>query len=538
MRKKPSKASLLRISELTLVGLWIPMSFATAELPNEFEPEYSEAVLEFNAHNYDSTLKMLEVLQKKAPTSVEVLELRAISYRALKNSSGASAAYRELIQMKTKSGSDKKEIAPYAFELGMLRYQDKEWKQADSYFSYSAKNGFNTDLSRFYLGLVLSQEEEWARAQFNLKETTIGKIDEIKPAAHYYLAQVNFKMGYPSRGFENLLEAKRLSENVLGREESSNESRKLAEQVRVAAVATLSPFDHSQWFGNFSALLGYDSNVLLVPSNSVNSSTSSGKATLKSMLSTGVGFASSPLASLQYVPSFRFNLNKNFNHDSSAGEFGDTTASLYLTKNALAPLAYGLKTEGTLVFQNQIDGAIGSSKYRLYDKALTLAPYAKWDGSKSWLFSAEVGYRILNYTGEESVASSLRRSGNGVVGKISAQLKSTARYFHPVYLFRFEANRTEGDEFKSRLYGIQFINSFSLNKFEFAQVLAYEKTNYPNSSSLRIDSLYSLSLLASRKIGPRWEVVVSADLTKNNSSDNTTYAYDRFTVATGVGYRF
>lgn len=513
------------------------VSQATAEIANELEPDYAEAVLEYNSKKYDNALKLLTEIQKKAPKAVEVLELKAITFKALKDDKGAAEVYRDLIQLKTKEGKEKKEIAPYAFELGVIRYNEKNWKQAEQYLSYSAKNGFNIELARFYLALVQSQTENWNLAEANFKETLKGSVEELKPAAHYYLAQVYFKSGYPADGFGNIIDAKKTAQKFIDRQDVQPESKKMAEQVLKAADATLLPFDKSQFFASFSLLTGYDSNVLLMPTDSATTS-ASGKATLKSLLSLGVGYASSPLRTFQYVPSLRFNVNKNFNTNSYSGEFADSTFSLYVTKDVLAPVSLGLKTEGTLVFQTQADATTSAKSYHLYDNTILLSPYLKWDKSKQWTFGGELGYRITNYTGEETVSAASKRSGDSILFKISAQNKRMSNYFNPTYVAHADLVATDGTEYDATIFGLQLVNLMKLGKVDFTQVLSVDKTTYGSSSTDRSDSLLTLSLLASKKIGPRWALISSADYSTNSSSDETSYSYSKYTLNVGVGYSF
>jgi len=530
-------AAIRKISLGLAVGLFGLVSSATAELENQLEPEYALAVLDYNSRDFASALRMLSELQKKAPAAVEILELKAITLKAMKNEKDAANVYRDLVQIKTKGGKDKKEIAPYAFELGVIRYNEKNWKQAEQYLNYSAKNGFNVEVSRFYLGLVQVQLQEWNKAEENFNETLKGDLEELKPAAHYYLSQVYFKLGYGADGFGNLIDAKRTAQKYIDREDVSADSKKMAEQVRSAAESTLAPFDKAQTFGTFSFLLGYDSNVLLIPSESANTDSASGKSTLKSTVSAGYGYASSPLARIQYVPSVRFNFNKNFNGESSSGEFADTTLSLFLTKDALAPFSLGLKTEGTFVFQNQTDTS-GSKKYHLFDTSAFVAPYAKWDASKRWTYAAEIGYRIVNYTGEDTVAESLKRSGSGILAKITAQNKASRKFFNPTYAIRMEMNSTDGTEYANVVYGVQLVNTMKLGSVDFSQVLDVSRTTYGDSSTDRADTLTAVSLLASKKIGPRWALLFSGDYSINSSSESATYGYNRYTINTGFGYNF
>ncbi len=536
-RSKERALGIRKMVAFVVLGLFGPGSDVRAEISNEIEPEYALAVLAYNDQDFNSALKLLSELQKKAPRAAEILELKAITLKALKNEREAAKIYNTLVQLKQNEKRDKKEIAPYAFELGVIRYNQKNWKLAERYLAYSARHGFNVEVSRFYLGLIQSQTQDWVKAEQNFKATARGGVEELHPAAHYYLAQVYFKLGYPSDGFKNLLDAKRTSNRYIDRNDVQAESKKMAEQVREAADATLAPFDRSQTFGNFSFLLGYDTNVLLVPSTDVPNTSGSGKTTPKALLSAGLGYASSPMRSIQYVPSVRFNLNKNFNGDSKAGEFADTTFSLFFTKDAIAPFSFGLKSEGSGVFQNQVDSS-GSSKYSLYNTSLLFAPYTKWDATRKWTLGAEVGYRILSFSGEDTVADSLRRSGKGIIARLSAQNRTQRKRWNPTYVLKAELNPTVGTEYDSKVLGAQVINTMTLGKINFSQVLELTRTIYPDSSTDRGDTFVLLALQASKKIGPRWAVLATGDYTKNISSDEASYSYDRITLNAGLGYSF
>lgn len=529
--------SYLSLGVLTLAIVFGTSSSATAEIPNEYEPDYAEAVLEYNAGKFETSLKLLTEVQKKAPKSVEILELKAITLKSMKSPKEAGVVYRDLIQLKTQAGAPKKEIAPYAFELGVLRFTEKDFKQAESYLNYSAKNGFNADVAYFYLGLIRSQNQDWTGAEDSFKKTLSGDVEELKPATHYYLSQVSFKMGYAADGFGHLIDAKKSAKKFIDREDVQPESKKMAEQVYAAAAATLAPFDRSQFFMSFSFMTGYDSNVLLLPAESTSSTSASGKSSMKSLLAMGMGYATSPLATFQYVPSVRFNLNKNFNGESYSGEFADTTASLYITKDSLAPVSYGVRIEGNMVFQTQSDTA-GAKKYHLYDRAFLLSPYAKWDATKVWSLGAEVGYRSTKFTGEESLSESTKRSGSTVVTKVSAQNKTQRKYFNPTYSLKVESTSTTGTEYDSTVFGVQLLNVMRLETFDFTQVLSLDKTGYGNSTTDRSDTLATLSLQASKKIGPRWALIGSGDYSKNTSSDASSYSYNKYSVNAGVGYSF
>lgn len=523
---------------VVLAGGLCPSLGARADLPSELEPDYAEAVIAYNSQNYDRTIALLTELQKKAPKQVEFLELKAIALKAAKRTGEAANVYRDLVQQKVQEGKDKKEIAPYAFELGVIRFNEKKYDQAEQYLAYSLKQGFNPEISNLYLGMTRMQKSDWVRAEQDFKNVVKSDLDEVKPAAHLYLAQVYFKLEDPADGFDHLLKAKGVSQKFIDREDASADSKQMAEQVRAAAEGALAPFDKTQFFGNFSFLTGYDSNALLTPDSTDSAASGTSQSTLKSMLSVGGGYASSPMREFQFVPSLRLNFNKNFNQDTYGTEFEDSTLALYITRNVFAAFSYGLKTEAIAVFQNDYNSSTEKSKYRLYDKQLTFAPYAKWEANKLWTLGLEAGLKKISYNGEDDVTESLRRSGNTWYAKATAQNKAHRRFWNPTYTLKFEANGAEGTEYESTAIGAVVGNAFKWKDIDWFQSLEYTHTGYGESSQDRTDSFFMLSLYASKKIGPRWSVVGSADYTKNSSTVEDSYSYNRFNLLAGVGYTF
>jgi tetratricopeptide (TPR) repeat protein len=532
-----SKGSLLRLAVVFVVALG--SGVVRAEIASELEPDYAEATLAYNSKEYNRAITILNELQKKAPKTVEFLELKAITLKASKKEIEASKVYQELIQVLSKSGKEKKEIAPYAFELGVLNFNEKKYAQAEQYLSYSFRNGFNTDVSLFYLGMVSVQKQDWGVAESRLQRVLQSELNDIKPATHFYLAQTHFKNNSPSRGFDQLLKAKNLSESFQERADISAEGKQMASQIKGAADQALAPFDKSQWFANMTFTSGYDDNVLLVPTDTAGSQDISGKSTLKSSLGIGLGYASSPLRTLQWVPSARFNLNKNYNKDSSSGEFSDSTVSLYVTKDALAAFTYGLKTEGSVVFQNDRDAVTGSSTYRLFSTYTQLAPYTKWDFHRKWTLGAELGAKKLDFNGEEDVQTTFRRSGMVYTFKITGLNKRGKKYFNPSYTLKYEINdAAEGTEFKSSAYGAQVLNVMHLTHWEFTQILDFTRTLFSDSSADRKDANWVASLVATRKIGPRWGLIASGDYTINLSTVPASFKYNRYSMNAGVSYTF
>ena len=99
-----------------------------------------------------------------------------------------------------------------SFELGVLRYNEKKYQQAEQYFQYSARNEFNIDISNFYLGLISVQMQDWNLAETRFEAVLKTEIEEIRSATHFYLAQTKFKKELPAQGFDHLIKAKKTAQ--------------------------------------------------------------------------------------------------------------------------------------------------------------------------------------------------------------------------------------------------------------------------------------------------------------------------------------
>lgn len=516
----------------------ISISGAQADIPNAVEPDYAEAVLNYSSKNYDRAVAILNEIQAKAPDSVEILELKAIALKASNKSDQAGKVYLDLIRLKSKDSKDKKEIAPYAFEMGMLRFNEKNFGESEKFFDFAAKNDFNKDVSIFYLGMISMQTEKWDAAEARFREVLDGRTEDMKPAAQLYIAQTYFKRGEGSTGFNYLIDARRAAKAVIARDDLGEESKAMSKQVLAAADKTLGPFDKAAWFGSFSVNLGYDSNIVLAPSDVTGSSDITGKSTFKSTLALGVGYASSPLNMYQFVPSLKFNVNRNFNNDSRSYEFADTTLSVYMNRNALASNTWGAHAEYTTIFQNDYDTAAQKSLFRLYNTTITLAPYLKNELSKRLNLSSELGAKFNNYNGDDTVSDTLKRSGVAPYLRFSLTHKAPSNFWKPIYSARIERNKTKGTEYRSTLLGLSVANGFQWKDLDWSQTLDLSKTDYPDSSTTRADKMLYISAAVSKKLTPKVSALFSLDFTQNWSSDASSYEYNRYNLTTGVTYSF
>lgn len=494
-----------------------------AEIPNEDEPDYAEAIIKFQTNQYDQSLSLLKNLHQKLSKSYEVLELIALNYRATKQDKEAAKVYKNLIDLKVKDGKQKKEIAPYTFELGMIRFNEKEYEKAIGFFQYSEKENFNVELSKFYI----------ANSYFNLKFEEKSKkvfeevlqmdFNEIKPAVHFYLGQIYFRNEKQNKGLKELADAKNTSTEIIENNEIPESSKSISRQIIAAVDQVLKPIDKSQWFFNSSLLFGYDSNVLLTPTGT--STSASDKASLKGTLNAGLGYATSPLKESQWVPNLRFSSNQNKNKDTQSGEFTDITGNLIYTHGPLDTNGWGARTEV---------GALSQSGTGLFSKSVGLGPNLKWALGENFVSSMEYYGKYSYYEADKDLTFSQRRSGILHDLKLTGADLKKRNLWNPVYTLKASFTNTKGTEYRNKIFAFNLSNSQKRETWSFGESIDYSRSLYSLSSNDRKDSTTTLSISANKKITRIIQWVTNLDYTLNRSTDSTTYTYNRFTINSGI----
>ena len=88
-----------------------------SKVPNRLEPTYVEAILAFNEKKYDRSIQLLDRLIKRAPRTIEFLELKALALKLQKKSTASAKVYQKLIRSQKKKGVNTQDLAPYYLSL-------------------------------------------------------------------------------------------------------------------------------------------------------------------------------------------------------------------------------------------------------------------------------------------------------------------------------------------------------------------------------------------------------------------------------------
>lgn len=525
------------VAAAALFLCFLGFSSAYAEVPTPLEPEYAEAVLAYNGRNYDRALKVLDELIKSSPQTIEFLELKALTLKSALNAKESAQAYIELIRAKREMKAPEKETAPYRFELAMIYFRADKMAPAKQQLLKALEFDFNVGASHFFLGLIAFKEAKWAEADRHFSGVTTSNAADLKPAAYFYRAQIAAKTAYPAGATQNFAAAQESAEAFMKDPEANPETKKIAQQIYDASAKALEPLNKNQWFGNVALLTSYDSNVLSIP-NSVDAADATGKATVKEVLQLGLGYMTSPLSTIQFVPNYRGSFNYNFNRDSRAGEFISNTLALYVTRKPLSPFNLGLKLEGTYTFQNDVDPTTDKGTYRPFLFALSTGPYAKWEVGRKKFIGMEVFLGPQSFEQDDEQTATTKRSGTLVSTRAFWQNDNGDRFWNPSVSLTYTINSTDGSEFRSSGFtgGLSDLLYIS-DTTKLSLALTYALTSYPDRPiESRNDKTLTFQAALTKRINRRLTFLSDLSYTNNASNITDTYTYNRFAVSAGVSY--
>jgi Flp pilus assembly protein TadD len=487
---------------------------------------YSEAVIALSRKQTQQALQTLDQLLKEYPQNIEGLELKALTLKNEGNEALAIESYKKLIQLKPSQ-----ERGPYHFELGMIYNRQKNTAQARYHFAMALKLKTNPTVSHFFLAMLSFNEGRYPNAEFHFRRVTQADQGELKLISHYYLGLIELKTGYSLGATRDLNEARKIA-SVLP--ESKN-----AQDIKTASDQILAPFGNPQWFANISMLGGYDSNISQIPTSLASSNQVSGRSTGKTTLSAGVGHMTAPLDTIQYVASYRFNINKNLSSDTRNYEFATNTLTLNVNYLPLNPTQAGFKVEGNFMFQNQPqDGASSTDanarySYGKYNLSAEIGPYFRYQPSRQISTELDIYFRPQKYYTTDD------ESGNTLFTRASVRFDYSQRWFNPGVSLSYENNHAKSGAYRENSIGIGVSN---LSKITPADNLNFyfdfTSTKYPDYSStdIRADKDYVFRLNHSHTINAKWTLLADLSYTLNRSSVPDSYTYNRLQSGLGISW--
>lgn len=508
-----------------------------ADIPDKLEPEYSEAVLSFNAHEYAKSLALLDELIKKSSNTFEFYELQALDLKSSGQDVKALSAYLKLIELRKANSGTTAQLSAYHFELAMIYARGNQFNLADPHFEFAKQNGFNVPVCEMYLGLSALSRASWAAAEEHFKRVAESSLKELYPAAHFYLGQIYLKMGSAPLATDNFIQARSLAQDEMSKKDIDRSTKEMATQIFKATDQALAPYDRGQFFGNIALLMGYDSNILTIPATVSDPAQVSGKKTTKAVMMFGLGYATSSLAKIQFVPSYRVSYNHDFNSQAKGSEYISNAVSLYTTYHPLARLSWGLKGEMDVLFKNNVDPTSGAAVQHLYSTTESYGPYARYHLGPRYLLGAEFFFEPAKYNGDPSSGVNVR-NGTGTSAHAYLQNDRGDRFLNPSIGLRHGDNGSHGSEYNSSSNTLELGNEMNLSPhFNLSETVSLAKSAYSERpEGERDDTTMIFQALSVYRFRPSWSWLSNVSFTDNASNLATSYSYTRIEISTGVSY--
>ncbi|MGZ3697226.1 MAG: tetratricopeptide repeat protein [Bdellovibrionota bacterium] len=526
-----------------------------ADIPPALEPKYSEAVIAYNAKQFDHSISLLKELLAQNPNLPEFLEMEALSFKAAKDDTKAAEIYFSLLNLKATAPA--RERAPYQFELGALHFKANDFEKAQPEFQGSLASGFNPGAAHFFLGMIAYHQKNWEAAELHLEKFRGVLVADLRPAAALYLAQAYTESGYGLGATQAFYDARTSADESIKDPATSPEALSTSKSVFEAANQGLAPLASGKFFSEVGFMTGYDSNALSQPTGltvgqsqqfggaTVNGSAqSSGQHAAEAVLFGNIGYMTSPLNFVQLVPSYRIRFNDDFNQPGALnGNFVTNTLSLYVNRAPLDRFSYGAKLEGNFLFQDQIDDpTTNAHSFHSFILNGNFGPYVRWQFDPYWAVTGEATFQPQRNFADANISNSPSLFQSGQDYHLKAGVKKTGGlwFLNPGFYFTNDVNMTSGTQYRSETPDIGMDNDIRINdKLNLIVGADLGISAYVVAAPIRVDKTISTYLSFSWAAWKKLTVLATASYLKNisNSADNdAAFAYERLTFSAGASW--
>lgn len=501
-----------------------------AELPTAQEATQAKAVMAFNAGRFDDAIRLADGILKVAPQAYNPLELKALSLKALGKDSESLKIYGQLVRVAPRAKKPQ-----YYFEIGTLLQKHKRKAQARVYLNAAIQGGFNVGASHFFLGMQDYEDKQWESAESHFRVTASSRAGDLKPYAQFYSALSSFRMGLANPSIRSLKDS--LAAASPWRSSHLPERQKSAAEIIETSQKLLSAFDRGRFFGNFTLITQYDSNVTLLPDSITSATQTSGKRTLKQIFTGGAGYMTSPTRTIQFVGSYRTFFNFNFNSDAKTYDFFSHIGSIYLNYKPYARLTGGLRLDGTYTFQNQA-GVETTMELHQYSLTGDLGPFVRYEINPRLVVGLDGLYRPKKFHGDPEAGDD-RRSGKGFQVRASTEYQSGSHWLAPNAYVAYESDDTDGRNWRFSAFSFGLTNFMRVvPKTIFTLGLDYTMPDYSERRPVREDKNLMVRAAMIRELGSRFSLLVDAAYVKNTSTVASIFSYSRWYGGIGVSYSF
>jgi len=531
---------LKKISQLSVIfSFWFAFlpffSWGTVALANPGDAELLQAQADLLIQD-GKTTAALDTIDKAliiSPNDLKLLELKALTLNQLGNWKAAFNLYDSLSD---RSQATPKKRAPYEFELGLIEFKQKNFKNAEKHFLFALNQRFNLDVSQFLLGSIYLGQKSFIRAQEYLKASLDSPVKELKAQSHMYLGQSFAEQGNYPKAFKHVVAARELASEL----STASDARQanLGSQILESTNALAGQLGKSNLIAQVGLITGYDSNVLLNPTS--NADPASQSASLKETLSFSLQYLTPPDGGAQWQLLYQGAVNYNFNSATRAGQFAINDLAANVTLNPEESTRYGVRAGAQYILRSGADGSSTANSFANYSLIGTVGTFVYHDEGKGTILGAEILVQPQSFLRDSDSPTSYRKTGWGGIARFYRQGNRFLGMNSPLIALVFDLRQTTGEEFRSKSVGLEFGGNWKVSsRFTILPQTLFSYTAYQfRETGYRGDWFLNGQLASQFKVANGFFLNSSLQVGKNFSTVIDTYEYFRFAASIGINYQF
>ena len=505
-------------------------AYCAAKIPKNFEPILSRAILAYQEKKWDDAKKLIEEILKAVPEQTEALELEAMIYKAQGKPEEARGVFLKLLNKQNPSEPGNSS-GLYAFELGRIFFERKNFLEAKKYLLRAIEEKRNVEASCFLLGKMEWEQNNWKESREYFSKAS--QAEEYRATAKLFIAEALKNENQWREALGEYAEAKESAAAQLAPGATrGEETRKLNQEIVSTSELALRNNPQGDWSKEVGVASGYDSNVLFSP-NAGDSTNVKAEGSVKQSLYWKLQYSPIAKNNRGYRASYQGGINYNFNQQTQGGQFFVHDISNSFSWGNVQGKHYGVKVAGTGALQFRGQG------FKPFSLSGSFGPFLKAPLNDGWWVGGEAYFEPVKIYQDNLISSGAKRSGWGQVARIYFSKRNITPFWAPTLYFSGTLMRPSGQEFRGTRFNLDFTNTMILSSKTFltGNVGGFSASYPDRSLSVRNDKGILMGIATGHQISNPWILMAQLDFQRNFSSDSN-FEYQRWSATFSGNYRF
>lgn len=474
----------------------------------------------------------------------KTLELKGLILKSLGQYEEAKKNYAYLMQKIDEAGLNPSEAVAPRFDLGVLEYNSRNYKEARQHFDYSISQNFNNGAAHFFRGLTFYQENRQEEAMSDFNEVLKSNAVAIKALTALYLSDLHAKRQTYDEAIHYLSMARDYSRQQEATQDAAFEMpediRQNQNQVRTRIDENIQQLNIDQYFKNVALVATYDSNVLSVPSSGSVADVFSGKTSYKATVKALIGHADGFFEDVQKVWSYQFSGNLNENRETETGQFLTNDFNYLWNIKPYADESQSYRLGANSIFQYQVNPSDNKGSFGPYSLAVIGGYSTRTRVNESLSTTWDYTLKYENFLQDPAFSTFMKKTG--YEGGISYFRNWDTRklYFNPGLGLGLKSRYSNGQEYRNMGLQLSAVNQLYFSqKHQASLVLSYAQMNYyDRPGQKRTDNILNLQWEQAYKYDASLSYLFSLSYTKNDSNIPAIYEFSRYLVSAGINMTF